>query len=191
MGAAQAEVDEGAMARGKHQPRRLGSDDSLEVKQIDQAALDQLRLGQGRRDPQDRLIGEEDRALGNRIDVAGEAECRQRLQGLIREPGLTEPVETFLFEAGAFQELDRLFKTSGNQEVPARRKLAHEQLEASRVRQAPLDIGLEHRQLVVVGQQEVVAVPHPVRFSLHRRVLRGGEVRSGWNAPEITNLTGE
>jgi hypothetical protein len=51
VGAPQAEVDEGTMARCEHQPRRLGSDDGLKVNQVDQAGFDQLRFGQARRDP--------------------------------------------------------------------------------------------------------------------------------------------
>ena len=44
--AAQAEIDEAFARRGKHHARRLGGDHRLELQEIDEPRLDELRFGQ-------------------------------------------------------------------------------------------------------------------------------------------------
>ena len=74
-----------AAAGGKHDPGRLGGDHRLEVDLVEQQRLEQLRLDPRRRDPEQRLVGEAHRALGHRLDVAGEAEGGQVVEEVVRE----------------------------------------------------------------------------------------------------------
>ena len=62
--AAKAEIDEKLARRRQHHARRLGGDQRLEMEEIDQPRFDELRLRQRRGDPDDRLVGEEDRPSG-------------------------------------------------------------------------------------------------------------------------------
>ena len=77
VGPTQAKVDQHPIGRREHAPRRLARDQRLIVDQIHDAALDQLCFTQGRADAEDRLVGKEYRALGQRIDVAGKAKSRR------------------------------------------------------------------------------------------------------------------
>jgi hypothetical protein len=55
--------------------QRFGCDQWLEMQQVDDADLNQLRLRQWRRHSQDRLVCKEDSALRHRIDVTCKAQC--------------------------------------------------------------------------------------------------------------------
>ena len=80
MGTPEAEIDEHLARSGEHHACRLGRDQRLKMHDVDKARFDKLRLGERCRHAQDRLIGEEDRALRKGVDIAGKAEI-----GEIRE----------------------------------------------------------------------------------------------------------
>ena len=68
----QPEIDEGLAFGREHQPGRLGRDDRLEMHEVDQPGLDELRLRQRCDDPQDRLVRKEHGSFRQRVDIAGE-----------------------------------------------------------------------------------------------------------------------
>ena len=72
MCAPQPEVHEHPALCRQHAARGLARDHRLQVQQVDQARLDELRLGQRGRDAHDGLIGERDRPLRQGIHVARE-----------------------------------------------------------------------------------------------------------------------
>src|SRR5882757_1228223 len=76
---AQAKIGQHLVRRRQHHARRLGRDQRLEVQDVDQARLDQLRLRQRRGDAQQRFIGKADAALGDGVHVAGKAKRREIL----------------------------------------------------------------------------------------------------------------
>jgi hypothetical protein len=78
--AAQAEVRKASGTGCEPTARRLARDQGLQVEQVDEAALDELRLGQRRHDAQQRLVCEADTAFGHGIHVAGEPHPREALQ---------------------------------------------------------------------------------------------------------------
>ena len=76
-----------APAGGQHHPCRLGGDHGLEVDLVQEQRLEQLRLDQRRRHPDQRLVGEADRSLGDGVDVSREAEARGGSRGSSRRTG--------------------------------------------------------------------------------------------------------
>jgi hypothetical protein len=155
---AQAEIDQELARRSQDHARRLRGDGRLEVQQVDQPGLDELRLGQRRAHPQDRLVGEEDRSLGHGIDVAGEAEASQIDQHVLTEaPALGQPIQLGLGEAGSLQEPEGLLQSGRHQKAPGIGQLAHEELENRGLGHAGLQVGLHHVELVKIGQQQAGA----------------------------------
>jgi hypothetical protein len=51
------------------------------VQDVDEARFHELPFGQRRRHAQDWLVGEKDRAFGHAVDIAGEAERGEIVQG--------------------------------------------------------------------------------------------------------------
>ena len=85
------------------------------MQDIDQARFDELRLRQRRGDPQDRLVGKENRALRHGVDVAGEAEVAQIIEQVFSEPaGALEPVDFGGREAKVFEKIERLLQPGGD-----------------------------------------------------------------------------
>jgi hypothetical protein len=124
------------------------------MEQVQEPALDQLRLAQRRGDAQQRLVGEEDRALGHRVDVAGEAQVGERRDEIgLEAAAAREPVELLRREREPGEEIDRLREPRGDQEVAPRRQLAHEALEHRAPVHPLAEVRLQHRQLVQVGQE--------------------------------------
>ena len=76
LGAPQAEVDHLVAARGEHHARRLGRDQRLEVDEVEQRRLDELRLQQRAPHAHERLVGEHHRPLGHRVHVAARGAAR-------------------------------------------------------------------------------------------------------------------
>ena len=154
MGPSHTEVHQPPAPRRKHHARSLRGDEGLEVHDVQQAALHQLRLRQRRGDAQDGLVGEEHAALGHRMHVAGESERAQPIQQLPREARLTfEPCELVVVERERLQKGQRLLETRGHEEVAARWQPAHEEFEGRALLHALFQVRLEHGQLVQVGQQ--------------------------------------
>ena len=108
MRAPQAEVCEPARSGGEPAARGLGRDHGLEVEQVDQPALDELRLGQRGDHPQDRFAREEHAALRHGVHVAREAQRRQALQGLRTETaGRCEPPQLVPGKAHGLEIVER------------------------------------------------------------------------------------
>ncbi len=173
MGAAQPEIDQQLAGCGQRHARRLGRNQRLEVQDVDQPGLDILRLRQGRGHPKDWLVSEEDRTLGHRMDIAGEAEIRQIVdQALPETPAAPHPVEVVWGNAQVFQEIEGLFEPSGDQKATALRQLADKEFEHRSRCLAFLHIRLHHRQLIKVGQQELVArrCSERAHFPFSRRI---------------------
>ena len=73
----QPELHDRRAAGGEHDVRRLGRRERRVVHEVEQGALEQLRLEQGTRHPQQRLVREDERALGHRVDVDPQPEVAQ------------------------------------------------------------------------------------------------------------------
>jgi hypothetical protein len=154
MGAAQAEIDQQLARCGENDARGLGSDQRLEMHDIDQPGLDQLRFRQRRGDPQDRLIGEEHPALRQGVDVAGEAERGETIEQRTAETaGAGQPFDLRPRIAQLRQVIERLLEAGGDQEAAALRQRADEEFEHGRAGLAMVQIGLAHVELVEIGEE--------------------------------------
>jgi hypothetical protein len=160
--AAQSEVDQALAGRGQAYSGRLRRHHGLEVDEVEKPRLYELRLWHRRGNAQDRLIGKEQRALGHGVHVAGEAPagepCREPRAEDLRA---LDPIELLGAEAQRLQQLERLLQARGDEELPAGRKLAHEQLEHRRFRHLLLVVRLQHGELVQVGEQRAGERVHP------------------------------
>ena len=157
VGAAHAEVRQHLVPGGQPHPGRLRGDQGLELQQIDETGLHQLGLAQGRHDPQEGLVGKEDRALGQGVDLAGEAQVGEGIdERLVKAPAVGEPLQLIGGKAQAFEIVEGLFQTRRHQEIAAGRQLAHKELEDRRVRHALVEIGLEHGELIEIGEQSAL-----------------------------------
>ncbi|OIQ74721.1 hypothetical protein GALL_436230 [mine drainage metagenome] len=154
VGAAHAEVDQQRVAGGQPHARCFRCDQGLVLQQVDHARFDQLRFAQRRDHAQDGFVGEERRALGHRVDVAAETQLGQTVDEAAVESGLmAQPVEFGAVEAQLLEHFQHLLEPGREQEIAPRGKAAHEELEHRGVVHAGRVVGLQHRQLVQVGEQ--------------------------------------
>jgi hypothetical protein len=89
--AAGREVDHGSSVGGVTAPGRLGGEHGLERDLVEEERLGQLCFGDRRVHFEDRLVGEHDRAFGDRPHRAGEAQRREPVEEV--RPEDVEPVE--------------------------------------------------------------------------------------------------
>lgn len=157
VGPAQTEVDQQPALCRQHAARGLGGDHGREMNQVDQPRFDELRFADRCLHAQDGLVGEAGRAFAHRPDVAAEAEVAQRLQeGRAEAPAVRQPTQFIRGEAQALEIVEGLFDARDEQEVARLGQAAHEQLEHRPVLHALVEVGLQHRQLVQVGEQGLV-----------------------------------
>ena len=76
-----------------------------------------------------------------------------------------EPVDLFRREPQVFQEVERRREARRHEEAAPRRQLAEEELEHRRAGEPMLEIGLEHVELIEIGQQRA-------RIAVHGDMLR-------------------
>ena len=171
--AAHAEIHQRFARRREHATRRLRRNRRLEVEQVHEPALDELRLGQRRRHAQQRLVAERRGALGNGMQIAREPQRSEPLEKrLAEEPRRAQLREILAREMQVAQIVDGLLEPGRDQEVAHRRQPAHEQLEGGRFEHPAVEVRLQHRELIQVGQQRAHALDR------HRRALRA-RVRRG------------
>src|SRR5690606_19192428 len=152
--APKTEIDEPFAARGEHETGGLRRDHRLEVQEIDEARLDELRFRQRRRHAHDRLVRKADRALWHRIDVAGEAQPLELgEETIVEEARRGEMLEVRRVEAERREVIHELLETRRDEEVSRRRKAPHEELEYGLSAHAAVEVRLQHRELVEVREQ--------------------------------------
>ena len=92
---------------------------------------------------------------GNRPDVAGEAQLGELLESAVGEAVLTrQPFELLGRERQPLEELHHLLEARRDEEVARlRRQPPEEQLEHRGIRHALLVVGLQHGELIQIGEQ--------------------------------------
>ena len=110
VGATQAEIHQRFPCGHEDRPSGLGRNEGLEVEEIDQSGLDQLRLRQRGGDPHDRLLREEDGPFRHCVHIAGEAQAFQVLHERAAEAAaLGQPFQFFCRDVQVFQVVQQLF----------------------------------------------------------------------------------
>ncbi len=128
------------------------------MNEIDQPGLDQLRLGQRRDDLHDGLVGKERRALRHGANFALEAEIGEVIdQSWFEAPRRLEVADVVIREAKPLEEVEQLFEPGRQQEVARLRQASREELEHRFVVHPAIDVGIQHGELVEIGQQTAVA----------------------------------
>lgn len=181
MGAPQPEIDKQGVRGRDYATRGLARDQHLKLQQIDDAGLDELRLGDRGDDLQYRLVREEYGAFRHCPHIAGEPEgCEgvdKRREELLAD---SQPVELTGGAARRFEEREDLLETRCDQISPPRREVADEELEHGRFVHAGVPVALQ----IEIGQQQIrersitwifthgdTVVP-PVSPTAHRAVRR-------------------
>ena len=156
--AAGAEFQHRAAFGGADDAVGLGGDQALVVQREQQIRLNELRLNGGRADGQQRLLGEDRRALGHGIDVAGEFEVRKVFEELLAEQLPAAQVGDVIFcEVQALDILHDLLEAGGDGEAALVRHAAEKYVKIrDAVLEAALKITVAHGQLVEVAEHSQV-----------------------------------
>ena len=151
--AAQPELRDGRAVRRIDDLCGLGRDQRLVVEDAKDRRLDQLRLEKPRFDGEYRLLREDDRPLGHRIDVAGEPQPRKQSEEVLVKQFERAKIGDLLFvEAQTLDVLYHLLKSARDRIIVAH--AAVKDVEDRRlVHQVALGITVHHRQLIEVGQK--------------------------------------
>ena len=149
-----AELHHAVALRRAHNACGLGRDETLVVDDVQNRGLDKLRLHNRGNHLDQRLARENDRALGNRVDVTGEAEVPQ-----VVEEGGFEHTETFeicnliLRKVQVFDIVNYLLEPGANRVAVAFRVGAVKHVEDySLIDILVFKIALHHRELIQVCQ---------------------------------------
>ena len=173
MSSAQAEFDQQFTRSDQNRPRSLGRNGCLEVEKINQAGFDELCLGKRRDNLEDRLVWEKHSPLGHGVDVASEAHALEPLKEVgTKVLGVSRPRDVLCRKGEFFEKCEHRLKTRGDKKIALRRQLADEKLEHGRPVHLMLPIGLQHGQLIPVGQQRPVVAGHAL--------VHGGLVCRPW-----------
>ena len=155
VGAARAHLDARSASGGCRHPRGRRGDRRVVVEDRQDEGLEDDPLGERRLDDEDRRLGEVALALGVAADVAREAVVGEPLEGRsVDDLGIREEAQLVVAEAEVLERLEDPSRSGDDAVAPAVGQPPGERLEdAPPVRLARGERGLEHRQLVVVGQQ--------------------------------------
>ena len=152
----QAEVDDRASIRRRDDARRFGRHRGGQLHEIEQPGLDELSLGQRRVHGEQRLVGKERRALGQRVHAPGKAEPAQIVEKLGRESTQRlQVLDVRVLESQVFEVVERGIQAGGDQEVPIGRQASREELERRGRLHAVLQVCLEHGELIEIGGERV------------------------------------
>ena len=116
--------------------------------------FDHLGSDDRARDLEDRLVGEEQTALGHGADAASETEFAEEFQKVRGEDArAAQVVDAVVVKSQRFQAIQSVVYAGGDQVAPVGGVLAHVQAERGLARDALGEIRLGHGQLVEVGEQ--------------------------------------
>ena len=128
------EIDEGLAARRQHLPRALRCNLGLEMDEINEPRLKQLRLWQWRDDPKHGFVGKEHRALRQSVDIAGKPQLLEIVEELVWKLVSFRNAARSALEKEKFSRYDNACSKPAAQKAAPRRQLANEELEDSRIR---------------------------------------------------------
>ena len=149
---AQAEIGKNLSGRRQHHARRLRGNQRLEMQDVDQPRLHQLRLRQRRGDADERLARKADGAFRNGVHVAGETKTAEIIEQVLPEAaGRFQPIDLRWRETQVFQIVERVRQAGGEQEGAPAGQPPHEEFEHRLLVLAAVQIGLDHVELVEIG----------------------------------------
>jgi len=162
LGPAQPELEHGLVAGCDPHPGGLRGDQRREVDLVEQGRLHELALQQGALDPQQGLVGEDDAALGHRVEVAGEPAAvepgqKRRVEqraAVVADEG-REVVQVRGGRLQAGEVVHGGAEAAGDRVAAPEGLLAKGQVEhRAPLRQPEPPVAVGHGELVQVGQEE-------------------------------------
>ena len=161
VGAARAEVDQRPPRRRLDDTRGLRGEHCLQMHLVEDVGLDELGDRQWRLDPQQRLVGEDGRALGHRIDIALEAQRGEPAEVVGAEHAeCLELAERLVSEVQPLEIVEHVFDPAGDEVAALGRQRPDREVEDGATRKPVLAIGAEHRQLVEIGEERLLVRLH-------------------------------
>ena len=124
----------------------------LEMQDVDQPRLDQLRHRQRRGDADQRLVRKTDRAFRDRMDIASEAKAGEVVEQVVAKPsGAFEPVDLRGEKAQRLKIGEGIVQPGCQQKAAPFRQPPHEEFEYGLLVLATVQIGLDHVEFVEIG----------------------------------------
>ena len=154
MGAARTHVHAGSAVGGNRHTRGSRSHGAVVIKDRQEQRLQERTVRESAFNGQQGRTGEVALALGVAPDIARESPRRQELGGFLGDDSLVlQPVDLLLVELEAFQGLENTAGSSHDAEAAGGGQATAKQLKrAATMRGAILQGGVEHRELVHIGQ---------------------------------------
>ena len=162
VGSSGTHLDDRPASGRRNHPGRGRGDRAVEVEDRQHQRLQDDAFGERAGDGQDRRTREEQLALGVATDVAAELVSGQPGRGrVVDDAGRPEEVDVAIGEAEIREQLDQP-PGAGDHAVPAAgRQPARENLEHAGPRRRTVpQRGVDHRQLILVGQQGGTEIAH-------------------------------
>ena len=155
VGTASTHVHAGAAVGGDRHTRGGGSHRAIVVEDRQEQRLQERAVRECTLNRQQGRAGEVALALGVAPDVARETPRGEELGGLLGDdPLVAQPIDLLSVELEAFQGLENATGAGDNAEASCGGQAAPKQLKrAATMRGAILQGGVEHRELVHIGQQ--------------------------------------
>src|SRR6516225_5416380 len=95
------------------------------------------------------------------MHISSEAEFGKVVeQSFAKSAAACEPVDVLGRKSDVFEEGEGLFESRRDQEAATGRKLSHEEFEYGRLPLAMVQVGLDHVELIEIGQQRSCRVIH-------------------------------
>jgi len=151
LGAAEAEIDDGASIGGLDDASGLGGNEGLEVEEVKKGGLDELSLDEAGGDASDGFHRENDFALGHAEHFAAEAEAGEPVEKVAAEVLALEISEVVGAEMEGFKDIQEIIET-GEEGVAAAEWIGAEKVveRGDRLGHAGAKVALSHRELVKV-----------------------------------------
>lgn len=122
---------------------------------VQKEGLHQLRFDDGARHLDDGLVGQDDPALGDCVDVAGEAQAGEGVHDIGREAGAGQPGQVVVLEGEGLKVGQAVLEPSRDQEPSVDRQRADEQAEGGGTHHPTSQVAGRHVELVEIGDQRL------------------------------------
>ena len=158
---AQAEFHDAVSARREHDAGGLCGDETLVIQNVEDGCLHKLGLHDGGNHLQDGLLGEDDRPLGDGVDISRKVEAAQIVEEILAEHAkAAQIVHVLVCEIQIFYVLNDLVQARADGVASVVGVLAEEHIEDDGLVLSFFVISLHHGKLVEVRQQGQIVSAH-------------------------------
>src|SRR6185369_8676504 len=131
---------------------------------VHQKCFNELGLGKGRHDLDQRFVRKDNRAFGHGIDITGETELPQTFKkGCGKSINGSQISDRLVREGEGFQIVKNVFQTAGDKIISRRWQPSNEQIKYGEAIHAFVEIRLQHGQFVEISKEGCVRIADPGR----------------------------